>query len=241
MSGQPSKPGMTQQTRAGEKSPSLPTPNTSFILWCQAPDYPHALPVNSSPYKRVRNKVYCKAIITWSSLADLCADHRINSNWLWSPAWGHSEILHSLAESLQIQCLQGIWDFPSFLPPYLPFSLSPFFSSWVNLFTQLFIVIQNFNYSFINHLHSFTYSGLAITFFYNLYSFIKAYIDPLISLTQTRHYKGYYENYLLLKKSLNFSKHHFPTERGQVGDLERRKTSKSVRTKDLFQFYNFFS
>lgn len=100
------------------RGPSFPTPNISFILWCQVLDYPHAGPVNSSPYKqRVHSKVYCKATVTPSSLADLCADHRMNSNWLWSPAWGHSEILHSLTGSLQSHSVcEGIWEFPSSLP-----------------------------------------------------------------------------------------------------------------------------
>lgn len=157
MAWQPSKLGMTQQTGAGEKSPSLPTPNTSFMLWCQAPDYPHAGPVNSSPYKRVRNKVYCKAVITPSSLADLCADHRINSNWLWSPARGHSEILHSLAGSLQTHSVcEGIWEFPSSLLPSMPFLLSPLFPSFVILSIQFLIVIHSSIYSFMNSpIHSF--------------------------------------------------------------------------------------
>lgn len=125
---------MTQQTRAGERSPPLPTPNTSFILWCQAPDYPDVGPVNSSPYKRVRNKVYCKAIVTRSSLADLCAGHMIISNWLWSPAWGHSEILHSLAGNLPTHsAYKGIQEL---LPPCLP-SFSP--PSFINPSTQFFI------------------------------------------------------------------------------------------------------
>ena len=50
--------------------------------------------------------------------------------------------------------------FETFLPPsLLAFSLSPFFSSFVNLSTQFFIVTQSLNDSFI-----------------------KAYVDPLILL-----------------------------------------------------------
>lgn len=140
--------GMTQQTRAGAKSPSLPTPNTSFILWCQVPDYPHAGPVNSSPYKWVLNKVYCKAVITPSSLAGLCAGHMINSNWPWSPAWGHSDILCSLAGNLQtLWCLRGdsgaAFLLSSFRPSHLSFLC--YSVHWV-----FHTVTQSSGHSFIN-------------------------------------------------------------------------------------------
>lgn len=188
----PSKPGMTQQTRAGEESPSFPTPNTSFILWCQAPDYPHAGPVNSSPYKRVRSKVYCNAVITPSSLADLCADHRMNSNWLWSPAWGHSEILHSLAGSLQSHSVcEGIWEFPSPLPPALPPSCLSFL--------PLLIRPPSFSYSFMfvcSLIHEFIYlfiRGFRYCYYIHLPSvFIHADIHwSTHSLNQTRSCKGH--------------------------------------------------
>ena len=164
MAWQPLGLGMTQQTRAGQKSPSLPTLNTSFIVWCQAPDYPHAGQVNSSPYKRVRNKVYCKPIIPGSSLADLCAHHRINSNWLWSDAWGHSEILHSLAERLQTHSVcEGIWEFPI----SLPYSLSPFFPSFVSLSTQFFM--QLYIYLVIHSwIHLFIHSSPTYCYYINL-------------------------------------------------------------------------
>lgn len=153
---------MTQQTTGAERRPSLPTPNTSFILWCQAPDYSHAGPVNSSPYKRVRNKVYCKAVITSSGLADLCAGHMINSNWPLSPAWGRSEILHSLAGNLQTHSVcERIQEFPSSLPPRIPSHLS-----FLNPSTQFFI--QLYIYSFIHEfIYSFIYSWITTAFIYN--------------------------------------------------------------------------
>lgn len=131
--------GMTQQIRPGEKEPSSPHPKHLIHSLKSGALLPRAGPVNSSPNKWVCNKVYCKAIITWSSLADLWAGHTINPNWLLSPAWGHSEILHPLVVYRFTVFMKGL---ESFLPPSLSLSLpysSSFFPSFVTPSTHFFI------------------------------------------------------------------------------------------------------